>query len=74
VPYETFELRQGEHSENTAEFHFDDRDLNITVDNPWSGSTETGFGATCSVHVPKEKARELAEWLMRQLGDYGSNS
>lgn len=38
----------------------------ISVDNPWAGDTESGFGASCSVRLNTENARELAEWLLVQ--------
>jgi hypothetical protein len=37
--------------------------LDIEIDEPWAGSTETGFGATASVSLTKEQADALRKWL-----------
>jgi hypothetical protein len=37
--------------------------LNIEIDEPWAGSTETGFGATASVSLNKEQVARLITWL-----------
>lgn len=38
--------------------------VSISVNNPWAGSTETGFGATCYVSLTVEQAHELGRWLL----------
>lgn len=38
--------------------------LSINVENPWAGSTETGFGYTCDVSMDARKAREFAQWIL----------
>lgn len=37
--------------------------LNIEIDEPWAGSTETGFGATTSIDLNKEHVARLVAWL-----------
>jgi hypothetical protein len=63
-----FELRSPS-GDNTAEFFFDERDLNISIDNPWAGDTETGFGYTTSIYVPRKHAKALAEWLLAHCSE-----
>lgn len=38
--------------------------ITITVEEPWAGDTETGFGRHCSIRIQKEQAREFAAWLL----------
>lgn len=35
----------------------------VEIDNPWSGSTETGFGQTASMAISKTDAAALGAWL-----------
>jgi hypothetical protein len=51
---------------NEVEFFFDADGLNINIENPYAGSTDTGFGYTCNISIPIEKAREIAEWLLQR--------
>lgn len=37
--------------------------LYIEIDEPWAGSTETGFGATTRVRIPPQLVRFLREWM-----------
>lgn len=37
--------------------------LQITIEEPWAGSTETGFGYTCHMDLTKEQAKELADFI-----------
>jgi hypothetical protein len=39
--------------------------LHIQVEEPWAGSTETGFGYRCNIDLPKDKAIELANFILR---------
>jgi hypothetical protein len=38
--------------------------LYLTVENTWSGDTETGFGSDCCVKLTKQHALELAGALL----------
>lgn len=40
--------------------------LTVTVEEPWAGDTETGFGRACTVRISIDQARELGEWLIAQ--------
>ena len=37
--------------------------VTLSVDNPWAGSSEAGFGETCSVRLDKDQVQQLAAWL-----------
>lgn len=39
--------------------------VSITIENPWAGSTETGFGYSTSIRVDKPTARRFAKWLIQ---------
>lgn len=39
--------------------------ITIEIEEPWAGSTETGFGQSCSHSLSPEEARSLAQWLIR---------
>lgn len=41
--------------------------LHIEICEPWAGDTETGFGATCSLSIPRAAALDLYAWLGRAL-------
>jgi predicted sugar kinase len=47
-------------SERSGEFY-------IEVDNPWAGSTETGFGYTCHASLNIGHATLLRDWLTERL-------
>lgn len=49
---------------NEIECTFHNGVVSIAVDNPWAGSTDTGFGYTCYVSLSVEKAHELGRWLL----------
>jgi hypothetical protein len=42
-----------------------DGGFTITVEEPWAGDTETGFGRTCSITISNKMFRQLMEWLVR---------
>lgn len=60
----TFEYVTDRFSDNSLEATMHNGVINITVENPWAGDTESGFGATCYVDMTAEKAREFAQWLL----------
>lgn len=43
--------------------------ITITIEEPWAGSTETGFGYRCSVRLDCAAARDLGEWLIHWAGE-----
>ena len=66
-PILKLEEDNGAWSCDSAEFTFRDGHLNVTVEEPWAGDTETGFGQTSSVGLPIEAARKLHQWLGAHL-------
>ena len=47
----------------SLEYH-EGQGLYLTVENPWSGDTETGFGNDASIKLTKEQALQLAGALL----------
>ena len=43
------------------------RGVYFTITSDWAGSTETGFGESCSITIPLEKAIELLDQLTKAL-------
>jgi hypothetical protein len=43
--------------------------LRIECENPWAGSTETGFGATADCTINAEQARAFAAFLLSCADD-----
>lgn len=41
--------------------------FNVTVEEPWAGDTETGFGQETSVSLDAEQAKALADWIYGRL-------
>lgn len=39
--------------------------LHIEIDEPWAGSTETGFGATTSIYLTPDVLKRLWGWMGR---------
>lgn len=37
--------------------------LSIEIDNPWAGSSDTGFGATLNISLSKEQAASVRDFL-----------
>ena len=65
---ERFEYGEPHSASCSMEAYFmGDGRLHILIDNPWAGSTETGFGATTSINLKPEDARRFIEWAARQL-------
>jgi len=40
--------------------------ITISIENPWAGSTDTGFGYTCSIRISPKQAEEFGRWLCEQ--------
>lgn len=41
--------------------------VDIEVDEPWAGSTETGFGRTSSIQISPTRAIDLANWILANV-------
>jgi hypothetical protein len=62
------DMFQAEEGSNTFEAYFmGDGQLHVAVDNPWAGSTETGFGATTYFNLSPEDATKLISWATKWL-------
>jgi hypothetical protein len=48
-------------------FDNDSGEAYVSMENPWAGSTETGFGATTSITLTREQCRELTDFLLPLL-------
>lgn len=57
------ETRHGDSLEATAAGD----GVTVSVDQPWMGDTESGFGATCSVRLPPSVARDFGNWLIAMV-------
>ncbi|WP_157783484.1 hypothetical protein [Rhizorhabdus wittichii] len=53
----------GDHIECT----YRDGHFNITVDEPWAGDIETGFGQSTSIGLDRAQAELLRDWLSYHL-------
>jgi hypothetical protein len=62
-----YEMDDGNGDEMTVVLDHDD-EMHFEIDEPWAGSTETGFGATTSIYLPRADAIELVRWMAEQLG------
>lgn len=50
---------------NSLNVATDDYGLNITIENPWSGDSATGFGRTAYIDISKDDALALAEFIRK---------
>lgn len=64
---EPLEITDGESVGNSLEARFWNDRFNFTIDNPWAGSTETGFGYSCHMGMTKAQAQVLHAWLSEIL-------
>lgn len=39
--------------------------LHIEIDEPWAGSTDTGFGATTRIYLKPDVLKRLRAWLSK---------
>lgn len=39
--------------------------LTITIEEPWAGDTETGFGRSSSLRITNRQARNFADWILQ---------
>jgi hypothetical protein len=51
-------------TEGKIEAHARGGKVYITMDNPWAGDSETGFGATTSIGLPIADAVRFARWIL----------
>jgi hypothetical protein len=41
--------------------------LYLSIENPWAGDTESGFGATTAVSLSKDDAVKFANWILSKF-------
>jgi hypothetical protein len=41
-----------------------DDGITVTVEEPWAGDTETGFGRHCQISLPHEAAKKVRDFLI----------
>lgn len=52
---------------NMAEFTLQQNgELHVSLENPWAGDTESGFGQTCYLDIPKDGVEALRKLLKVQ--------
>ena len=49
---------------NSLDASLSGNEFSIHIENPWAGDTESGFGRTCYIDIPKEDAIALARWIL----------
>lgn len=47
----------------------DGNQFTFEIEEPWAGSTETGFGATCRATIGIEQLKEIYDWIGRRLNE-----
>jgi len=62
-----FKINEADNGSDELEAIFRHNHLTITIENPWAGSTETGFGCSSSIRINKEQVKEFANWLLTIL-------
>ncbi len=56
---------EDEHSVgDTLEVIINEKQINITIDEPWAGDTITGFGRTATLYLPKDEAIVMAKKIL----------
>jgi hypothetical protein len=58
------DLFEHQYNSDTFEAILTDRHVHFRIDEPWSGSTETGFGHETNFDLPREEAIELARKIL----------
>lgn len=43
-----------------------DGEFMIQIEEPWAGDTETGFGQSTTIYLPKIAALKLAEFIVKE--------
>lgn len=55
--------------EDNLEAVLRDDGVTITIEEPWSGDTESGFGYSTSIRMGKQVAASFARWLAQWASD-----
>jgi len=61
-----FQSEENDSVGNNLEITSYDKDaINIRIDNPWAGDTESGFGQTCAISLCRDDAIEMAKFILK---------
>lgn len=52
---------------NNIQIVTDSKQAYVTVENPWAGSTDTGFGYSCHIELTKDTAADLRDFLTKWI-------
>jgi hypothetical protein len=59
-----FQINEADHGCDSLEAYCRGGQLTIEIEEPWAGSTETGFGQTCSIGLDLDGAEAFARWIL----------
>jgi hypothetical protein len=59
--------REGNGDNITATAYGEHGEIHLRIEEPWSGDTETGFGAICGMTLTRAEATALGEWIRNVL-------
>lgn len=62
---ERYQMNDADLGSDELEVVVDTDGVCLTVEEPWAGDTETGFGRSCSIRFSKKSARDFANWLFK---------
>jgi hypothetical protein len=51
--------------DNSLDAYVSNGQLHLSIENPWAGDTETGFGYTTHIELTAAESRNFCEWLNR---------
>lgn len=63
------ETRTGFSLGNVIEVWIRDDGAFLSIENPWAGDSETGFGQTTTISLTADQARQIAKYLIDGLAD-----
>jgi len=59
-----FKLNDADGGSDSLEAYCHGGQVTIQIEEPWAGSTETGFGQSCSMGLSLDDAESLGRWLL----------
>ncbi len=62
-----FRIDQPSFAGNSIEAYCYGNIVTIEIDEPWAGSTETGFGQTCSLGLSLDEAEQFANYILKAV-------
>lgn len=64
-----FQINEADLGQDELSAVIDDGGMTVSIEEPWAGDTETGFGRNCSIYLEPKTAREFALWILKHIGD-----